>query len=84
LPEQGDSILNAASHLPFNPFQARRRLSDDPLQRLAFVAYIVGSYLRMQEYSANAASRARRRRNLAEVVSFQFSPAQSPSTHWRR
>jgi hypothetical protein len=30
---------------------ARRCLSDDPLQRLAFVSFIVGSYLRMQEHS---------------------------------
>ena len=34
--------------------QAHRRLSDDPLQRLALVAPIVGSYLRMQEYSDRA------------------------------
>jgi hypothetical protein len=34
--------------------RARRRLSDDPLQRLAFMARIVGFHLRMQEYSERA------------------------------
>src|SRR5664279_2790437 len=33
---------------------ARRRLSNDPLQRLCFVALIIGSYLRMQEHSDRA------------------------------
>jgi hypothetical protein len=37
-----------------SPRDARRRLSDDPLQRLALVALIVGSYLRMQENSDRA------------------------------
>ena len=31
-----------------------RRLSDDPFQRLALVALIVGSYLRVQENSDRA------------------------------
>lgn len=35
---------------PFTQPPARWCLSDDPLQRLAFVDFIVGSYLRMQEH----------------------------------